>query len=299
MRTSQMYHVCNRDENQTHETVQHGATASNLAKSGALDGRRLWHEPCSTAGMRLSTVLLSGLALACACSAEEIPGGGTQRPQPEPELERFVAIDPALVRVERTATGLLVRGEPRAVTANDEQVVVTELRPGAPVSQVEVDADRSFAAALTTTGATQVQMTPVYEDTIGPSLIFAVDAAGGLTQLAPPCLSGASGVWQMGNVSDGTAALALDLYLVNQCDGPVTIDAFTTRLGTEFSVGPVSLPRTLAPRQNLQVPVQFTRAAGEPARGAPRYDFVDVSASPADAGRGFVVRVTREPTTQP
>lgn len=258
--------------------------------------------------MRCFTALALGLTLAVACNAAESPGdvgGGTQRPQPEPELLRYVSLDPDLVRIERTAAGLVVRGEPGAVDANDEHVVVTELRAGAPVVEVEVAADSSFSASFASTGATQVQITPTFEDTVGASWIFAVDAAGAVTRVAPPCLLGTSGLWQMGNLTTGPRILDLETRVINQCDGPVTLRTLAPRIGTEFSVGRLELPRVMQPGDDVTISVRFALELGQTARGAPRYDVVDVEASgtdpaaAADSGRGFVVRVTRQPVTSP
>lgn len=249
--------------------------------------------------MRLSTVLTLALAVLGGCNAAESPpgdvGGGSQRPQPEPEHNRFLSIDPALVRLERTAEGLVVRGEPGAVDASDEQVVVTELRAGAPVVEVQVADDSSFTATLNGTGATQVQITPVFENVVGASLIFAIDAAGAVTRVAPPCLSGTSGLWQMGNVGAGPRTIDLDLRLENQCEGTVTVRGIALRAGTEFSADAIALPRAIEPSADLVIPMHFALASGESTRGAPRYDFLEIETDTAEAGRGFVLRVTRQP----
>ena len=255
---------------------------------------RGWHEACSTLGMRCIGLLAFCLAALGACSTTESPDGpGTGlRPQPEPDNERYPTLEPARIHLERTATGLLVRGDAGAADGTDVQVVITEVRRGAPLQEVNVAADRSFSAQLTTTGATDVQLSAVVEDRAGTSLVLHVDDAGRVSTVPAPCLTGTTGLWQFGNVSSQGSAFDVTLDFQSYCDSPVTVNAIGLRVGTEFSLGSVSLPTTLQSESGLAIPVHFALTSGEPTTGPARYDFVDIDTTPPTGG-GFVLRVTR------
>ena len=247
--------------------------------------------------MRRFPYLVLGFASLVGCAAE---GAGQEplKPQPEPEQGLYLAIEPDLVRFERTAEALIVTGLPGALETAGMQIVVTERRPLAPFVEVAGAADASFAATLQTTGATIVQLTPVLGDHVGTGLSFRVDPSGVATRLAASCLTGLSGMWQLGNVHEGPARLSETVRIINHCDHETTLEALSPRFGTELSVDAAELPVALSVGQEIQIPLRFELSAGELQSGPARYDFVEVKTLPAfpDSEIGFAVRVTRDPS---
>lgn len=230
--------------------------------------------------------------LVCLAGCATSPGQDPLRPQPEPEQARNPTLDPGLVRFHREGGQLVISGAAGAVDGADEQLVVTELRHDAPVVETAVTADRGFVVALDTTGATDVQLTPVVEGYVGFSTVFHVDANAQAIQASAGCLGGAVGLWSLGDVAEGDGTLAQPVHLVNGCDVPIALDAVALRIGASYTITVPSLPRTLAPMDEIEIPVAFTLPANEPRSGAPIYDFLELRTTPSE-GAGFVLRVTR------
>lgn len=245
------------------------------------------------------------LAALLGCAAAEQGGDDDDgddaplKPQPEPEHFVELGLNPDRIRFARSANRLTVTGDPGSVKTLGSQLVVTEVRPGAPVLEVPLADDGSFQAELTSTGATSVQVSPVRGNDVGSGAVFVIDEAGGATRSAPTCLLGTSGLWQVGTIFERPSTIESSLRLINQCDGAISIDRFALRTGTEFSLGGPTFPTTLAAGENLVVPVRFALLAGESPRGPARYDFVDIASTPGVGGGGFVLRVTREPPPKP
>lgn len=241
--------------------------------------------------------LALALAVLFGCAAEGVDDPLKPQPEPEQEHGRYLAIEPGLVRFERTAEALVVTGQPGAVSTAGAQVVVTELRPLAPFVEHTSADDASFSATLQTSGATTVQLTPVLGDLVGVGLSYRVEPSGVATRLTASCLTGVSGMWQLGNLHEGPARLDESVRIINHCNHETTLESLSPRFGTELSLDSSALPAVLAIGQEIQIPVRFVLSPGEPRSGPARYDFVVPKTLPAfpDFDVGFAVRVTREP----
>ncbi len=244
--------------------------------------------------MRFSALLLC-LAAVGACATLEGPddgGGDPLRPQPLPEPSRYPTLEPTRVHLQRNAEGLEVTGGAGAADGTDVRVVVTELRRGAPPFEVSVATDRSFSAQLATTGATDVQLSPVVDNAVGSSLVLHIDEAGVVTEVPAPCLTGSTGLVLLGPTARAATTADASVRLVNDCQAAVTVNALTVRDGRAFTLGVPALPVVLQPGAELSVHVDFAPASSEAPRAAAHYDVVDVVSTPV-TGLGFVVRAPR------
>lgn len=74
------------------------------------------------------------------------------------------------------------------------------------------------------------------------------------------CFFVAPGAVDFGSTVEGCGIAAQNVYAVNQCPYPVTVTSAGTS-GAPFSIGPLPVPRAIAPNTSLAIPVEYSPTA--------------------------------------